>query len=194
VGSNFYFQNELLSDEVFFNTYSGILEVDRIDDIVATMKSYQLIAYIFIPIILLLKVLYNTFCITTGTLISDHDIFSFSGNFNISLKAEIVFSLLQVFKIVWFAFFKEVNTVADISLIPFSMLDFIGFDKAPKWGVYMLQTLNIWELFFCMFGSLLFATYYNISVGKAMRYFCIPYMVGVSILVVLTAYFTIQFS
>ncbi len=142
----YFIQSAFMSVSVYFNTYSETMTYERIQEIFTTVKKYEVFAYSLLPVLLILKILYNSFFISTATLLSEGRGYSFSRNFNVCLKAEVVFVLMYLGKIVVLAFFKKVSTVGDINFMPLSALSLFNEALLPKWAIYPLQTINRWEL------------------------------------------------
>lgn len=71
----------------------------------------------FIPIILVIKILYNSAWLTTGSILNTER-GNFKANLNICLKAEYVFVVMLLVKLAVFVFFKDVNTLNDLGFIP----------------------------------------------------------------------------
>jgi len=87
-----------------------------------------------------------------GSLLSESKV-CFKSNFNVSLKAEYVFIVMLFVKFLVLGFFKEVNTLEDLGFLPGSLANLYSLSDLPKWAVYRLQALNIWELLFCWEGT-----------------------------------------
>ncbi|WP_460684232.1 hypothetical protein [Niabella aquatica] len=137
--------------------------------------------------------LYNTCVVTTGSLLSDSRA-GFKSNFNVCLKAEYVFVIMLFVKFLVLGFFKEVNTLDDLSFMPGSLANLYKVSELPKWAVYPLQTLNLWELLFCWAGTELYALQFGISKSAAVQRFCIPYLTGLFIWVLVVVFITLQLS
>jgi hypothetical protein len=190
---NYLVQSTLITESVFINTYTETMNLDRINELFNNMKQYQLIAYLLIPVLLIIKIGYNTFALTVRTLLSEGE-FSFRGNFNVCLKAELAFTAMLLIKAIWLLFFGRVETVGDINFIPLSAAGLFHEKDLPRWTVYPLQTLNLWELAYCYTGSMLFATQYKLSMKKAAGIFCSGYLGGTLVILIISIFLAITFS
>ena len=184
---NFFFINET----VFYNTYADMFAYERAMEIFSVQSRYQWIGYILLPVTLIIKIIYNTTCVTVGSLLHQER-GEFESNFNICLKAEYVFVAMLLVKLAFFAFFKEVETLNDLGFIPGSLLNLFDANEVPKWAIYPLQTINIWEVWFCWVGTSLYSIQFNISKAKAAALFCIPYLIGLFIWILVVVFITLQ--
>lgn len=193
VGLSFAIQFSFYNETIFYNTYAEQLTMERTQKMYETGKQWQWISYLLIPIVLFVKVLYNTFWVTTGSLLND-DRIRVKDNYNICLKTEFVFVLMLLVKFIWLLFFKPVNNLNDLGFVPGSLINFCDVDKIPKWLIYPLQTINIWEVLFCIAGTSMYSIHYDVSKAKALQSFCIPYLTGLFIWVLVIVFITLQFT
>lgn len=180
-------------DGVVYNIYNEQLSIQRIEDFIGNQKKYQWLAYIFIPVTLIVKILYNTFWITTGSLLNNERS-SFIPNYNICLKAEYVFVLMLIVKFSCLVIYKPVNTLYDLAFIPGSLANLLPTTTTPQWYQYPLQTANIWEVLYCFVGTSMYSIQHNVNKSKAAALFCIPYLIGLVIWVLIVVFITLQFS
>lgn len=190
----YWVQSVFVTDAVYYNTYSGIMTSERIKHVIQGIKSVAFVGYLILPATIIIKVLYNTFFVTTATLLESNDVYSFSGNFNVCLKAEFVFILMQIVKIIWLIAFQKVTVLTDINLIPLSALNLFDYASVPKWSIYLLQTINVWEAIYCYAGTKLFAEKYDLPLHRAALLFCLPYLTGIIILILITGFLVLQMS
>ncbi len=181
------------SESVFYTTYAEQFTAERTRKLYENTKNWQWLSLILFPLLLIVKVIYNTFWITAGSLLDSERGMS-KTNLNVCLKAEYIFVLMLVVKFIWLLFFKQVNNLTDLSYMPGSLLNFYTVDKIPQWLIYPLQTVNIWELLFCIIGTSMYSIQYNISKIKAAQLFCIPYLTGLFIWVLTVVFLTLQLT
>ena len=189
----FLIQYLFYSDTIFFNTYSEQLSVERIQKLSTNQKQYQWFGFLFIPIFLILKIIYNNFFITAGSLLDDK-LGDFKDNYNICLKAEYVFVMMLIVKFGCFVIYKRVNTIFDLTFIPGSLANLFPISIKPQWYQYLLQTINIWEVLFCIVGTHMYSIQYNVGKTKAAKLFCIPYLTGLFIWVLIVTFISLQLT
>ena len=188
---NYLIRSTYLTEAVFLNSFSENLSEYSLSQFYSLVKKYELLGYALIPFVLFVKIIYNSLCVTTATLLTESKQFNFEDNFNICSKAEIVFILMFITKILFFTFFIRINTVTDIAFVPGSLHNLFKDQTAPYWATYLLDTINIWEVLFCILGAALFARVYNTTTARSIRLFVVPYIMGLIILMVLNAFFAI---
>lgn len=190
--ANYIIQSVYYNENVFYNTYAEQLTYERIHRLFDQSKAYSWLTYIYQPIILLIKVTYFSFWVTAGLFLY-FDKVSFKRNFSICLKAEYIFILMNLIKLIGLLF-QRVETLSDLSYMPGSVLNLVNTKNIPKWLMYPLQTINIWELLYCVAGSLMLSRAYELSLKKAAGIFSISYGSGLLIWVLFVAFISLQFS
>ena len=193
IGISYVIQFSFYNESVFYNTYAEQLTFERTQKMYESGKQWRWISYLLMPVFLISKIAYNSFWITTGSLLNRVK-GEFIDDYNICLKAEYIFVAMLLTKFIWLIFFKEVNNLTDLSFIPGSLLNFYNVAKLPQWLIYPLQTINIWEVLFCIVGTSMYSIQYNVSKAKAAQLFCIPYLAGLFIWVLVIVFITLQFT
>jgi hypothetical protein len=190
---NFIIQHTFLNEQLLFNTYGDRIGYDRLKTIFSRWQSQQWLYLAFIPVSFLLKVGFTTLCVTIGAFYFT-DTTSFSSNWNICLKVQYIYLLMIVVTFGDLMLLKEVNTVNDLSFIPFSFTQLLRSDHLPGWAKYPLQTVNVWELLYCLAGSYLFKLHYQVSYKRALTLFSVSYLIGLFLWVIVVVFLTVQFS
>lgn len=190
---NFLIQFFFNSEDVFFNTYNDQLNLETIQKLLVNQNQYKWVGFLFIPIFLMLKILYNNFFVTAGSLLNSK-FGNFKENYNICLKAEYVFLLMMIIKFGCYVIYKPVNTIFDLTFIPGSVANIFSISKTPQWYTYPLQTINIWEFLFCAVGTQMFAIHHNVSKIKAAKLFCTPYLTGLFIWLLIVTFVSLQLA
>lgn len=142
---NIAFTNILNLNEVFYNSLINTLSSEQIEGVLTFQKKWQWLSYVFIPVLLLLKVAVIAVVIDLGCFFFNKDI-KYKKLFNIVVKAEFVFLLVIVFKTIWFYFFKTDYTFEDLQYFyPLSALSIVGYEGIKPWLIYPFQVLNLFE-------------------------------------------------
>lgn len=116
-----------------------------------------------------------------GLFFSNRDL-KFKTIWDMTLKAEFVFLLLPLFKIIWFYFFQTSYTLEDVQYFyPLSALNIIGYENLEPWYIYPLQTLNLFELGYWLYLGYLIGKEIETDMDKGfkivassygIRYYC----------------------
>lgn len=135
----------IISDEVYFSTYSDQLSFERIDMLINFRRNWVWIGYILIPIILLVKILLITLCIEIGVIFKDYKI-SIKNIFHTVLIAELIFLTGQIVRIIALYFLKY-ETLEEIQYFyPLSILSLFEPENLAIWMVHPLQVMNAFVL------------------------------------------------
>lgn len=140
--------NSLLKFEILFiNSLSEILTQNQIEEYLNFKKKWQLLSYLIIPILLLIKISIIASIIYIGAFFYSKAKVTFKQLFNTVVKAEFIFLSVGVLKIVWFYFFQTSYTLEDLQYFyPLSALNIVGYKGLEAWFIYPLQVLNLFEL------------------------------------------------
>jgi hypothetical protein len=140
-----YFNEYILTDNIFFNSFGEQLAMERIEQIIDTQKRWRWLGYAFGPVLLALRMFAVCGCIYLRLFFDNKEI-SFKALMRIVLVAELVFLLETLIRTFYLAFFVEVNTLTDLQ--SFSLLSLSNlFTQAgiPAYIRYPLQTAGIFQ-------------------------------------------------
>lgn len=185
-----YFLN---TKQLFYNTYAGQIAYDRIEKSMQNQQKYKWVGYALVPILLYIKILYNTAAIMCATILSTNKI-SFNDHYNVCLKAEFVFVAMLIVKFACLVLFMEIETLQDLGFMPGSLANLYDLDNVPKWLIYPLQTVNIWEVLFCWVGTMLYTVHFDVDKTTAFKRFCLPYLTGLFVWVLVVVFITLMAS
>lgn len=151
---NFFTENYLDLEKAFFNSFSDRLTFEQIKSYFDFQKKWQWVSYAIIPIFLLIKSTLVASVLYVGTFFYSKAKVTFKQLWSVAVKAEFVFLLVGVCKIVWFYFFQTSYTLEDLQYFyPFSTLNVIGYKSVEPWFIYPLQTFNLFELVYWLLLS-----------------------------------------
>src|SRR5689334_19040329 len=93
----------LISEDLYFEYFGNQLSYDRITEIIALQKRWELLSYALVPLYYLAKIFLVAICIYTGTTITGIEV-SYRKIFQAALFAEGIFLLPGIFRLCWFTF------------------------------------------------------------------------------------------
>jgi hypothetical protein len=132
----------IISVELYYNTYSDQLSIDRIDTLISLKEKWEWPGYVFIPVILLVKLLIITLSIEIGAIILDYKI-RFNEIFRAVLIAEMVMIISQIIRTISL-FFVDFKTLDDIhNFYPLSILNLLNAEDYDAWLIYPLKLANV---------------------------------------------------
>jgi hypothetical protein len=190
-----FFSKELLeTNQVFVSSLSEKISYDQINEILAFKEKWGWIVYIFIPILLFIKILIITTVINIGCFLFGKNI-SYSQIFNITIKSEFIFLLVIVFKTAWFYFFEQDYNLNDLQFFyPLSALNIVGYEGIDPWWIYPLQVFNLFELAYWFILAYLIGKAINSDTDKGINIVASSYGVALLIWVVGVMFFTLNVS
>ncbi len=146
-------QKIILTDQVYFNTWSQQLAYDRVEALLKIKNKWLWVGYIMVPLIVLLQVFFVTACLTTGALLGNIQ-GSFRFFFGIVLRCYPVLMLQGIAMLITALLFKEIDTVADFQQADyFSAAALIKNHDLTAWYIYPLKVLSIVEVLFWLLLS-----------------------------------------
>lgn len=143
-----YFNEYILTDNVFYNSFGEQLAMERIEQIINMQKRWRWLGYAFAPALLVLRMLAVCGCIYLRLFFDNKDM-PFRTLMKIVLVAELIFLLEALTRTFYLSFFVEVNTLADLQ--SFSLLSLANlFNQAdiPAYLKYPLQTISVFQVLY----------------------------------------------
>ncbi len=142
-----FFLNYLLNiDDLIRVSYLQKMTSDQFEEIDVFRNKWQWLGYVFLLIYTYIKVLVIASILYIAIFFKVDNIL-FKNIWNIVLKAEFIFLLVPIFKIIWFYFFQTTYKLEDIqNFFPLSAINITGYEDIEPWYIYPLQTFNLFEL------------------------------------------------
>ncbi len=190
---NYYINHYYVTEELFYQTYSGQLGSDRILSLFNKSKSFAYLTYLFVPVFLLIKVTYSSIFISISEYFATDKI-NISNNFNFCLKSEIVFTISLIVKILLLEFVINLNSIYGLNFIPLSLPNLFKSTQIPPWLFYPLQLINIWEILFIAMISYLFSLINQVSFKKGLSIAGGAYLCGLLFWAIFVSFITVQIS
>ena len=158
----------LNTDELLLNNLSDQLTQNQINELIEINKKWEWLGYLFIPVLLMIKVSVISAVLHIGLFFFNQKI-QYKTIFKAVTKAEFIFIFMAVIKLVWFTF-KPQYTLEDLqSFYPLSALSIIGHEEISPWFLYPFQTLNLFELIYWIALAYLIGKEIQISTDKALK-------------------------
>lgn len=138
----------LVSENLYFNSLAEQLTYEQIEGIIQKIKEWKWVGYAIIPLLVLLKLTLVASCLSIGMFFVDNQ-FRFSQLFDVALKAEFIFLMPPLLKILWFLFVQTDYSLQDLQYFyPLSALNLFDYKTLDPWLVYPLQLLNVFEIMY----------------------------------------------
>ncbi len=187
-----FYNHEFILTDNFINSALGYnLTSNNIKDSIDFVRKWQWISYLFIPLVLLLRITFTWICLKAGSFITDR--FTETSFWKIAIQAEIVFAFGAVAGLFYTEFFVDVETLEQLSVNPFSLQVFVS-DSVPKWSLYFFNTLNIFEFGYVFVLAYLIAEEAKSKVLPSLKFVASTYLPGLALWVLLVSYLSVVFQ
>jgi hypothetical protein len=137
----------IMTDKVYFNTYSDQLGHDRIETLIHYRKRLEWIGYILVPAGLAAKLFLITLSIQIGLLFINYRI-RFRLVFHVVLVSESVFIIAHILRII-ILYLMDLNTLEDINnFYPLSAASILDIESVSGLFIYPLKIANLFTFIY----------------------------------------------
>ncbi|MCH2197053.1 hypothetical protein [Kordia sp.] len=172
------------AESLYVNSLADQFTQGQIAEILNFKQKWQWVGYLFIPILLLIKVSIIALVLDIGLFFFGEEM-KYKTIFRAVVKAEFIFLGVIVIKTLWLYCFVPNYTLVDIqNFYPLSVLTFVNYENIASWLVYPLQTLNLFEVLYWFFLAYLISKQIKQSIGKGFSIVASSY--GVSLVIWVT--------
>ncbi len=192
LGLIFLTEQFLLSDNLYYEAYGDVLPIDAIDRLISNGSNWSWLAYICLPIFVMLRVLSVCFLLHIGSLFIKTNT-SFTSLLRVPLQAEFIFLLPGFTKLIWFLFFHTEFTLHDLQYFaPLSVLSMVNPLETPSYMIYPLQLLNLFEVgYWCILASRL-GDILKFDFASSIAFLACTYGVGLLLWVIFIMFLTVS--
>lgn len=177
-----------------YNTLAKNLTTEQLEKLFQQTRKWQLIGYLLLPVLLFIKTQIIAGVLGIGAYLFNKKI-KHIALWSIVLKAEFIFLLVGVLKVVWFYFFQTNYTLENVQYYyPLSMLSVVGNDNLEPWYIYPLQTLNLFEVVYWIVLALLIDKKLKENSSSGIKIVASSYGPALIIWVVSIMFFTLNLS
>ena len=183
-----------LTDNLIFHFYSEQSSFETIEKMLEMRHEWSWLSYIFLIILYSLKILIIGLCLHAGLFFcSMEKKIQFRDLLTIVIKADLVFLIPSIIKILYFSFFEY--TFSDFqSFYPLSLLSVLDKSTIEPWLIYPLQTLNLFEIIFLFILTFLLKKNVEIDFWKSMKLVSLSYGTGLIVWLVFIIFLNINNS
>jgi len=192
-----YADSLFLTDNLYYKSLGDQLALERIAEMLEKSKKLNWLMYIFLPVLVLLRVFYTSVFLFIGIFFTEQKI-EYGKIFKVALLADFVFVLSALVRLVMFIFFVEVSSLEDFGLQPFSVLGLIDQNSVEPMFLYPLTRANLFQfIYFFVLAALLKGSIYEpntkkISYWKSLKLVIISYGSGLLLWILFIMFFTLN--
>ena len=182
-------------DKLVYNSLAEKLTSNQIENFFEIQDKWKWVSYIFIPIYILIKTALIASTVYIGVFFFNKKEISFNSVWEIIIKAEFIFLLVPVFKVIWFYFFQTIYTLEDFQYFyPFSALNIIGYSGLESWFIYPFQALNLFELAYIIYLAFQVGKITETNTDNGLKIVGYSYVPSLILWVVVIMFFTLNNS
>jgi hypothetical protein len=166
-------------EELYYQSYAEQLTFGQIHEMFTSFNSsiWQYLSYLLIPLIIIIRVLFTSFCLQVGNLVQEYH-WKWKTFYNISLKADVIYLFSLICNFYYYAFFQPAKTMQDLSVNFLSYLKVKGFENVQSWLVLTFNSINVFELLYIALLVLLIKANFQLSYLKSAVFVLLTYVIG----------------
>lgn len=192
-----YVTNEfVLTDSFMYNSLYGQLPEHYIDSAIAFHRKWVWVSYAILPVILVLKWLFISAFIATGSVFMGFDV-RFKQILKTTIVCEWLFVTVSVinFIVLLFSNVQSIGEVQGFNLVStLSIGHLIKGVEGFEWLVAPLQSLNVFQLIFVIALSLGISVISNEKFGKSLSLVARSYGAALCIWLILITYISVSYA
>jgi hypothetical protein len=137
----------------------------------------QIIGYLFIPAVIIIRTLFTSFCLYIGNLVNEAH-WNYKSIYNLSLKADIAFCFSTIVNFYYYTVNDNFQTIEDLGINCVSLLNIAGKENIPGWLIFAYNSINLFELIYVILLVLFIRSYFRITYGKSIVFVLLTYCIG----------------
>lgn len=183
----------VLTDSFYYSSFQDRLSAEGINNLISSLKRFQWVGYLLIPVVIFLKLLVISAVIYAGVVIFDQKIL-FKECLRIVMVAECVPLLAALIKFGYFLI-SGPSTVQEMQVFyPLSVLNILHPRQLPSYLIYPLQQLNLFEIIYWLLIAVGIRTFIKKSFGYSLKIVVSSYGVALSVWVLFVVFINLQFG
>lgn len=183
----------IYTDNFYYASLSDKFDVDRITAMIAMQHKFQIFGYLFLPLVLLFKLLVIAGVLLTGLYLLQQEI-SYKNCLKMTLIAELVSVVAMLVKTAWLMIGKPADANDLQYFSPLSITQILYLDKLPKYLIYPLQLLNVFEFAYWLILTFGVMTFTHQRFAHSLKAVASSYGVALLVWVVFVVFVQVQFT
>jgi hypothetical protein len=169
----------LFTDQLYYSTLGEQFTSGQIQRILAYQSETwrQILGYCLIPLIIIIRVIYTSFCLNVGNLLNETH-WKYKSLYNIALKSDIIFLFSQICNFYYYTISGNYKTIDDLSVNCVSLLKTVNKGDIPTWLIFAYNSINLFELVYVILLILFIRNCFRINSGKSIVFVLLTYCIG----------------
>jgi hypothetical protein len=185
--------NIIITETFYFVSLENIMSIKRIEELIDLNKKNEWLTYMLLPVVNTIKYSLAAMIIFIGIKLFELEV-SFKNCFKIILFAEIIPILSSITKTLYFYIYPPNNLEILQNFDPLGVSIFLKNDVIPKYLLYPIQQLNLFEVGYWLLLAYGIKSLGNIDFKKALKITSLSYGVGLLIWCIFIVFLQLQFS
>jgi hypothetical protein len=191
---SWFIQSHVLTDQLYYNYLAERLNEDKIEEAIRLQERAGLLGFLFIPVALFLKIGFTVLCLSIGISLASYQL-PFKTLFRIALVAEMAFVFSILVKIFILYMFRDINSLEELrDFSPFSLFSLFNPASVPEYLRYPLQTINLFEVLYCVLLAAGLEVYMNKGFRHSFRLVLFSYGIGLICWVICAVFINLNLS
>ena len=187
------YNHAFVTETYLSQLYEGILSKTQILESLSFVKKWKWGIVLLNVVFIFIKIIFVATCLYLGLFFFNQN-YPFKISFNIALKAEIIFVLYTIIRLLWIGFIYTPESIEEMQIMPLSLMHFFDPTKIESWLVYPLNTINVFEVIYIWMLSSLVAVAIKTNFRKAFDLVFVSYGAGLLLLIVAQMFFILNNS
>lgn len=185
----------LFTDQLYYYTLSEQFTSEQINKIITYQNETwkQFAGYCLIPLIIIIRVLYTSFCLYIGNLVNESH-WKYKTIYTISLKSDIAFTLSSICNFYYYAVSDNFKSIEDLSVNCCSLLKIVGIKNIPSWLIFAYNSINVFELIYIVMLILFIKSCFHLTYVKSTVFVLLTYCIGNYLFVVGLTFLYLNFT
>jgi len=185
--------NIIITDTFYFISFEKLMSIKRIEELINFNKKSEWLSYILLPIVNNIRYILIAIIIFIGIHLYEIEL-SFKSCFKIVLLADIIPLVSTIIKILYFYIYPPSNFEVLQNFNPLGVSSFLNNDAIPKYFLYPLQQLNLFEVGYWLLLAYGIKSLGNVDFKKALKITSLSYGVGLLLWCIFIVFIQLQFS
>jgi hypothetical protein len=185
--------NIIITDTFYFISFEKFMSIKRIEELINFNKKSEWLSYILLPIVNNIRYNFIAIIIFIGIHLYEIEL-SFKNCFKIVLLADIIPLVSTIIKILYFYIYPPSNFVDLQNFNPLGLSSLISTDSIPKYVLYPIQQLNLFEVGYWLLLAYGIKSLGNVAFKEALKITSLSYGVGLLIWCIFIVFLQLQFS
>jgi hypothetical protein len=182
-------------DQLMYNALAENLTSQQIENFLDLQSQWKWLSYVFIPVYILIKTGLIASVVYIGVFFFNKTEISFKIIFDKVIKAEFIFLLVPIFKIIWFYTFQTAYTLQDFqNFFPLSALNILGTDGIDVWFLYPLQAINLFEMAYVVYLGYQLGYVTKTTPDNGLKIMTYSYLPSMLLWIAVVMFFTLNYS